>query len=285
MNKSKAISLLIIAPLTIGVLTACNSSEDDTSASTITSTSTTSAKESDDEKTSETTSPDNKDKETKITMGEQKEPDFLDDFGALKIANTNLKDDVVRVDIVFDFSCPACQMVDSLLKDKLKEQVDNGEITLHLNPISFLDSATKKDYSSRAASAFMTIAEESPEKAFDFMSLLFSEKYFNADGKESKEVGDEYFVEIAKEVGTSEKTQEAIKENHYYEWAKKNTEKVALDSTLYSKEERLSTPRIRFGRDTEKPGTARLSGAVEEDYLMYLDMYKNPDKTFNILGE
>lgn len=283
MKKSNIVSLLITVPLAMGTLTACNSDNSDIAeeAKEVATSTTTSSEEGNSGKETETSTS----TESEIKLGEQKEPDFVDEFGAVELSSDNLKDDVVRVDMVFDFACPACQLVDTMLKDKLKEQVENGEITLHLNPISFLDDATKNDYSSRAASAFLTVAEESPEKAFEFMSMLYSNEYFNPDGKSNKEVGEDYFIDIAKEIGVSSNTQEAIKENHYYEWVKRFTEKAAVDTTLYSEQETLSTPRIRFGRDTDKPGTAKLSGSAEEDYLMYLDMYKNPEKTFKLRGE
>lgn len=102
------------------------------------------------------------------------------------------------LDTYIDFMCPICGQFEDLYGETILEQVDAGEITLNIHPISILDRASQgTQFSTRAASAMYCVAEESPDDAVAFMQQMFVKQ--PAEGTEG--LTDSEIVDIAKGVG------------------------------------------------------------------------------------
>lgn len=145
--------------------------------------------------------------------------------------------------IYFDPACPECYNYENENREDIEEKVESGELRLVLVPIPFLDEHTVDNYSTRASSAFITIAENEPDKAYAFFKELYDPEFFPfvSAGHRAKTTTD--LVNIAQKVGVSEDVTEKIFENHYYNWSK-NAVSFAEEDTLIFPEGNAQTPTI-----------------------------------------
>lgn len=82
-----------------------------------------------------------------------------------------------EVQVYVDFMCPVCGSFEEVNGDDLRELAENGTATVVYHPVNFLDRLSQgTEFSSRAASAFVTVADEAPEAALDFMSAMFDQQ-------------------------------------------------------------------------------------------------------------
>lgn len=189
----------------------------------------------------------NSSNEAESTRGEQITPTTADANGAFYVpANAGDKasetSDATRVDVFFDPQCPGCGVVDRGIGDRLAELVESEEIDLYLTPVSFLDRATTDKYSSRAASAVVTIAEKSPEHALDFVHAIYDENFQPSEGGGSSNVSDEKLAEAAKSVGVPAEIADTIKDQSYVDWVLSHTETTKTRPDLFSAG--FSTPSV-----------------------------------------
>ncbi|MDR1825190.1 MAG: thioredoxin domain-containing protein [Bifidobacteriaceae bacterium] len=83
-------------------------------------------------------------------------------------------DDVVTVDVVSDFLCPACLRFEQLQIEDLHAKAKAGEIILVEHPLGYLNSLTDPaGYSSRAAAAAAAVAAYDPDHYVAFTQLLW----------------------------------------------------------------------------------------------------------------
>ncbi|MDR1834011.1 MAG: thioredoxin domain-containing protein [Propionibacteriaceae bacterium] len=80
----------------------------------------------------------------------------------------------VQVDVYFDFHCPGCAQFETVNSADLQSLVADGTIYLRMHPMNFEDSASNgQEYSTRAANAFVTVAQQDPDHALAFADLLW----------------------------------------------------------------------------------------------------------------
>lgn len=117
------------------------------------------------------------------------------------------------VGIYADFLCPACAAFEQVNAADVREMAENGTATILYHPVNILDrSGDLTGYSTRAANAFVEVAENSPEHALAFMEELFANQP-GAEGYTDEELG-----EIAASVGVSEDVTATFAEGTYIEW-------------------------------------------------------------------
>lgn len=177
--------------------------------------------------------------------GEQLTPTVLQEDGSLRIDESgavteSTEETPRRMDLVFDLHCPACQMVDENLRSTWEDKMDSGELGVYVHPAAILDSQSTDDYSSRAGSALMTVAENSPEHTWSYMEALYDNQ--PTEGAGYRPVTDEALAQLARDVGVDESTADAILEEHYVEWMSSNT--TALGETPFYKDDGLYTPGV-----------------------------------------
>lgn len=187
-------------------------------------------------------------------------PKNFDEHGAFQVKSENLKSSATRVDDFFDPLCPGCGAVHRASGDRMKELVKSGDIDLRLSPVSFLDEASTDKYSTRAINAFVTVAENSPEHALDFLTALYRKDFQPQEGTQNygqKPVTDQAIVEAAVGAGVPTDVAKTIPEHRYADWIKKTSEKQVKRSDLFPGG--FSTPAIftgvKYGSDGKASGT------------------------------
>jgi protein-disulfide isomerase len=83
---------------------------------------------------------------------------------------------VPTVEWYFDPICPFCAVFEDVNGDDLRALVAGGEMNFVLRPLSFLDSSSQgTNYSTRAASALVWVAENDPAHALAFAAALMTD--------------------------------------------------------------------------------------------------------------
>lgn len=81
----------------------------------------------------------------------------------------------VRVTLVEDLNCLYCARLTQAYGNGLKQQVLDGKVTLEIRPVNFMDPETRTEYSSRAAMAAYSVAEQvSPAEFLDWQAEIFT---------------------------------------------------------------------------------------------------------------
>lgn len=81
----------------------------------------------------------------------------------------------IVIDAWVDFFCPYCRMFEEGNGEYLRTLVEQDRATLRVHPIAILDRASMgTEYSTRAANAFVCVAEYAPSETLDFMEALYA---------------------------------------------------------------------------------------------------------------
>lgn len=172
-----------------------------------------------------------------------------------------------RVDVVFDPHCPGCRIIDRALSGTLKEMNDNGEIALYLTPVSFLDQASTDNYSSRAANAFIEVAVNEPDRAYDFLTKLMSSDFQPREGSGYQEVDNAKLAWLAVGSEVSQRTADKFSKESYVDWVRSNTQHVFSDTELYS-DGRGFTPLVLIGKGTSNAVKVDFSGVNSNEDIV-----------------
>ena len=147
--------------------------------------------------------------------------------------------------------CPACVQLEELTKDTIKEYINNKNVVIKYNVLSFLSARTVDDYSNRAAGWILGVINERPDLAYDYFTNVLSVN-FHPNGK-AKE--DSAFKDLFIKLGGKEDEWKNIesKQKDLIEEVKSNTIRVFNDNELAKKSPtgKLFTPFITVG-DSEK---------------------------------
>lgn len=147
--------------------------------------------------------------------------------------------------------CPACVQLEELTKDTIKEYINNKNVVIKYNVLSFLSARTVDDYSNRAAGWILGVINERPDLAYDYFTNVLSVN-FHPNGK-AKE--DSTFKDLFIKLGGKEDEWKNIesKQKDLIEEVKSNTIRVFNDNELAKKSPtgKLFTPFIIVG-DSEK---------------------------------
>jgi len=107
----------------------------------------------------------------------------------------------VTVDIYQDFMCPYCGQFDRAQASDLAALVDAGTVKVDFHIMAFLDdSSNGTKYSTRAANAFVAVAQREPSKALAFNSAL----YQNQPAEGSNGLTDAEIADRARQAGVSD---------------------------------------------------------------------------------
>lgn len=79
------------------------------------------------------------------------------------------------LDTYVDFMCPACGNFEDAYGPGIREQINDGTLTLNVHPISILDRmSVGSKFSTRSASAMYCVAENDPDAAMSYFQMLFA---------------------------------------------------------------------------------------------------------------
>ena len=152
-------------------------------------------------------------------------PASATDSGAVLIGKPDAK---VTVTVFLDFMCPFCGQFDRANGSDLAAAVDAGTAKIEMHPMSFLDdSSSGTRYSTRAANAFVTIANHDPATAFAFSQLLFA----NQPAEQSAGLTDARLAELATQAGAPADVVATFAKQTYQPWVAKITQQ-AFDSGI-----------------------------------------------------
>ncbi|MBI9114530.1 DsbA family protein [Sanguibacter suaedae] len=185
-------------------------------------------------------------------------------FGESGEAGSDSGDDAVTVDVYLDYMCPNCGGFEQVNGPDLEELRAAGDITLALHPVSILDGTSQgSEFSTRAAQAFAYVAENSPEHALAFNTLMFERQ----PSEGTSGLSDEEIRDIAVEAGVAEDVADGIAEGQYKQFVQALTQIAFGDPTVLSAEGRFGTPTVvidgeRFDGNWSQPGA--LSAAIGE---------------------
>lgn len=136
----------------------------------------------------------------------------------LKVITTTTVDPAVPNIIVYeDLQCPVCKYFEIPNMPQLRELVSAGKYTLEIHPISFLDGNSANEYSSRAGSATLCVADTSPDNFFDFNEAL----YKNQPDEGTAGPSNDDLAKFAQKAGVTDvSTLDCIKKAKWATWIK-----------------------------------------------------------------
>lgn len=159
-------------------------------------------------------------------------------------------DNVPTIGIYMDFICPGCGSVNRQLDPTLIKMVDAGQINLELHFLSFMDSYSTDDYSSRAANSALYIADhdDDPNHLLEYVKNLYAEGFQPSEGSDYKSVSDDQLKEQAVKAGVSQSVADKAYGRDYQDWLDAiNTytpKRSELLNTSGTYEGRFTTPTI-----------------------------------------
>ncbi|MFE7718830.1 DsbA family protein [Nocardia rhizosphaerihabitans] len=114
--------------------------------------------------------------------------------GTVRIGNPDAK---VKVRVVADLQCPACQQFEAANGEALAKAAADGTAVVEYQIISFLDRASSTQYSSRAANASFCVAKSDPSLYQTWLQTMFAKQ--PAEGTAG--LSNEQLIQIATDVG------------------------------------------------------------------------------------
>src|SRR5690625_302994 len=155
-----------------------------------------------------------------------------------------------EIGVYADFLCPACASFDQLHAQDMRDMIESGEATIVYYPVNILDnSGNNTGYSTRAANAFVEVVENQPDKALEFMEVLFMNQPENGDAP------DEQIEVIATEVGVDDDVIAQFTDATYADWVATVREQATRDGMT-------GTPSVSVDRkiqtvEWQNPGALR----------------------------
>lgn len=141
--------------------------------------------------------------------------------GAIVIGNPSAK---VKVQVVADLQCPACQMFEKSNTDALAAAAQKGDAVVEYNIISFLDRASNGNkYSTRAANAAYVVAASDPSKFQNWLGTMYAKQ----PAENGNGMTDDQLIQIATEAGYTDPSVAAdIKSGKYIGYVGDETKAV-----------------------------------------------------------
>lgn len=152
-----------------------------------------------------------------------------------------------RIEFIFDPQCPGCHLVETGTQSTVQELMRDKKAQFYFTPVSFLNDASTDDYSARAASTVIEVAESDPAHFYDYITEIYKDKNFPGEGADYPKGGVSYadLGKVAKEAGVSQKAIDRFSEQNYRLWVLENTKVNAARSEIFPNG--ISTPTVLMG--------------------------------------
>ena len=126
-----------------------------------------------------------------------------------------------------DPQCPVCQQFEGAVGQQVEAAIAEGKVKVEYHIVSFLDRASKNEYSSRAANALYVVADTAgPEVFAKYHQRLYENQ--PAEGTAGPE--DDQLVEWAVEAGADEDAvRQPIEDKVYEQWITNATDQMSQD--------------------------------------------------------
>lgn len=151
--------------------------------------------------------------------------------GADGVVGENIDSTRVRMDLYFDFMCPACAAFEQTQSETVNSLREQGLVDVYYHPLGNLDYLSEGTaYSTRTASAAALVAAESPVEFLDFVEALFANQ--PAEGTEG--LTDAQIQEIASHVGIADDVVARIPDREYASWVRVATVRAGEDGLPFT---------------------------------------------------
>ncbi|MEE1295811.1 MAG: thioredoxin domain-containing protein [Bifidobacterium sp.] len=128
--------------------------------------------------------------------------------------------DVPTIAMYMDFMCPGCGSMHRNIDAAIVKMVDAGQVNFELHFMSFMDSLSTDEYSSRAANMALTIAEkdDDPDHLLKFLENMYAEDFQPEEGSGYKSVSDQEIRQQATKAGVSAEVANEGVTRQYDDW-------------------------------------------------------------------
>jgi len=151
--------------------------------------------------------------------------------GSSGIVNENLDSSRVRMDVYFDFICPACSVFEQTQSETVNSLRAEGLVDVYYHPLGYLDVYSQgTEYSTRSASAVALIATESPDNFLAFVEAMF----VNQPAENTEGLTDVQIQAIASQVGIADDVVARIPDHEYTSWVRTATERASKDGLPFT---------------------------------------------------
>jgi protein-disulfide isomerase len=166
----------------------------------------------------------------------------------------------VRLDVYFDFICPACGGFEQMHSETLGELRAEGLVDVYYHPVATLDATSLgTEYSTRAASAAALVAAESPDNFVAFMEAMF----VNQPSEGTEGLTDTQIQAIASQVGIADDVVARIPDREYASWVRVSTESARKDGLPFTPTLAING-RMQNPRDNPDDLNWTIEGALEQ---------------------
>lgn len=177
-------------------------------------------------------------------------------FGAAGLAadwpqKASFSGNPVVVSVYFDPMCPYCGLFEQSNGKLLDQLRSSGEIVIDSHPLSFLDrSSAGTEYSTRAANAAWTLAQDAPNAYFPFLEAIYAKGTQPAEN--SAGLTDAQLAKIALDAGAPQSVVDTFSKGTYRWWVAQATDDASKD--LGS----ISTPTVMLNGVKLDPTTVNI---------------------------
>jgi protein-disulfide isomerase len=152
-------------------------------------------------------------------------PPGAQDFGGILVGRdlapggtAPAPEDAVTVEVISDFVCPWCGLLEQAHGKALAAKAQAGEIRLIIHPVNNTNlSGLNNNYSWRAMLAVDTVAALEPDKFWAFHEALWENQ--PEESETSGDLTDEVIAELAAGAGVSQATIDQLTKSPTEEWA------------------------------------------------------------------
>ncbi|HEY3437343.1 MAG TPA: thioredoxin domain-containing protein [Actinotalea sp.] len=161
----------------------------------------------------------------------------------------------VTVALYSDFMCPICKSFEQINGATLDQLRESGDIVMEYHPVSILDRAAMgTQYSTRAANAAATVADQAPDKFLPFMTSLFADQ----PAENTVGLSDDQIAQHAVDAGVPQAVADTFTKGTFTSWVGAATEQASKDLG------QLGTPTILLnGTKLDAKVDWRVAGALE----------------------
>lgn len=210
----------------------------------------------------------NKPKPNLLDSFEGTAPTVTDDRGAFVVGASGLPGEPTEgaqeLRVYLDFMCVHCANFEQVNGADLDELRTSGDLNVEYNIVAFMDYASPDQFSTRAANAATTIAEEAPEAFVPFVEGIFALNPSSIGG-----LSDEQIAEVAATAGVPQDVIDTFADGIYNDWIAVVADQAKQDEvtgtpTVFHNGERMPEDVNYFGDGVLSAWLVEQSGGVPE---------------------